>query len=867
MTARHRLCRRGSILPLVAISLIALLGLIALAIDIGLVAVARTQAQDLADAAALAGTRQLNGDSTNNNNLTAALTAASAAAGDNNILGVVPSGTQYTQGIYTYDSTAQRFNATFPGSNGGNAWSVMKVTVDTTTPTYFGRIWGINSFPAKAQATAVHRPRDIAIVLDFSGSMHFSSETAYPPNYVSIVGSLNPDPAFPQFGPWSTMASVMQNTSSGGFVDSGGESHALNNHTTSTVNGPSNINDWLYRDSSSNLQNAFVNPSQGTTAASFNSALVPVTPAPATYADQSDPTYVGDKFPRKNKAVTGTNWARTVQEFLTGSNTGVTTSTRNGAFETNSLTGGYDILNGNVFKGYSLGPAYYGKTFYVWPPDPRWTAGADPTKPSSSNARLDTSGKYICDWRKRFFTYSGSTTAMDDNSKLWSSTGAWNVASGNYGVNYAAVLAWLKAGPQTLPPNLRSGRVLYYATIPNDVDTTTGTAADKLDKLFWKNYIDYVLATSNTYPPWAGYAINPSWVLNGVNTTQTFGTAKITPKASLSGGTKPYMEYDDNPLHPRLHFWFGPLTMIAFLGGDTNLPYNWWPGTCHEAHCWHLKAGIQSALSDIEKNHPNDYAALAFFSGFSQFATPRAQLSRNYTTMQNALWFPFDMTAKTVIDLTNQNNEIRPYDSSFNDTAPGVLPNANGYTCPQQAFMVAYNEFSSASGYNGRRGAAKVVIFETDGVPNTTASGTLDTSGGAYKGKYTGLGPTAYDTQSTSLSVPCKDNARAVVRQICALDTAGGYSTTKVPARVHCIAFGQLFEASTTSAMKPAALDFLLAVQQDGNTSASTDTSIESYKIITGDYNARIDKIRQALERIMQSGIQVSLIPSGTGLP
>src|SRR5438270_13139577 len=88
MTARHRLCRRGAIVPLVAISLIALLGLIALAIDIGLVAVARTQAQDLADAAALAGARQLNGDATVNNNLAAALTQATTAASRNDILGV-----------------------------------------------------------------------------------------------------------------------------------------------------------------------------------------------------------------------------------------------------------------------------------------------------------------------------------------------------------------------------------------------------------------------------------------------------------------------------------------------------------------------------------------------------------------------------------------------------------------------------------------------------------------------------------------------------------------------------------------------------------------------------------------------------------
>src|SRR5947209_8108909 len=52
--------RRGAIIPLVAISLVALLGLVALAIDIGMVAVAKCQAQNAADSGALAGTRTLN---------------------------------------------------------------------------------------------------------------------------------------------------------------------------------------------------------------------------------------------------------------------------------------------------------------------------------------------------------------------------------------------------------------------------------------------------------------------------------------------------------------------------------------------------------------------------------------------------------------------------------------------------------------------------------------------------------------------------------------------------------------------------------------------------------------------------------------
>ena len=41
-------------------------------------------------------------------------------------------------------------------------------------------------------ATAVHRPRDIAIVLDFSGSMRYSSDTAYPSSgaYTGSLGYL-----------------------------------------------------------------------------------------------------------------------------------------------------------------------------------------------------------------------------------------------------------------------------------------------------------------------------------------------------------------------------------------------------------------------------------------------------------------------------------------------------------------------------------------------------------------------------------------------------------------------------------------------------------------------------------------------------
>src|SRR5215469_14967021 len=69
-SARAR--RRGTVLPLVALCIVALLGLVALAVDVGLMMVARNQCQNAADSAATAAARALNGDVSNNNNYAAA---------------------------------------------------------------------------------------------------------------------------------------------------------------------------------------------------------------------------------------------------------------------------------------------------------------------------------------------------------------------------------------------------------------------------------------------------------------------------------------------------------------------------------------------------------------------------------------------------------------------------------------------------------------------------------------------------------------------------------------------------------------------------------------------------------------------------
>jgi len=83
-----------------------------------------------------------------------------------------------------------------------------------------------------------------------------------------------------------------------------------------------------------------------------------------------------------------------------------------------------------------------------------------------------------------------------------------------------------------------------------------------------------------------------------------------------------------------------------------------------------------------------------------------------------------------------------------------------------------------------------------------------------------------------------------------------GLSLPNAPARVYAIGFGDIFSTSAG----PSAADFLLNVQKKGGTSAATDASIPSQQIITGPYQTRISNLRSALERICDSGVQVTLI-------
>jgi hypothetical protein len=112
-------------------------------------------------------------------------------------------------------------------------------------------------------------------------------------------------------------------------------------------------------------------------------------------------------------------------------------------------------------------------------------------------------------------------------------------------------------------------------------------------------------------------------------------------------------------------------------------------------------------------------------------------------------------------------------------------------------------------------------------------------SAGAYN-SYDNIRQPGEYPQYTSSDVPT--HLYQVVSQHCVLDTANppGYSTTLPDYN--------------------AALTLLQNIQYIGGTQSSPSTPLAPYKIITRTPTQRTDLIRQAFSKIMQDGIQVSLI-------
>ncbi|MBY0458315.1 MAG: hypothetical protein K2V38_13320, partial [Gemmataceae bacterium] len=656
--------RPGSILPMLGVCLIGLFGFVALAVDLGMLTVSRNQSQNAADVAALVGTRTLNNkDGVSFSNLPAAVSAVKTAATANPHLSANITAAQVTRieaGQYAYDPGSQTFRvATWTDvTNGGSqnpangSWTALRVTIGVTQPTYFMRLFGVTTMPSGATATAVYRPRDIAFVLDMTGSMAFSSTF----NFNSA--SMNPDPLVPTAGHYFAVQSSLVQTAN--LAQGSGEAMPRNNYTITTPGGPPVVRGFYFDPTNlgnpvtpafpltlngsggPNLLNAFHRwspPESGGNPTNYVAVTYDFTgynpfhvgteanpkgptPAPGTYGSMTDAagvTYAGDRWRRRDGRIdkTTTDWtagnnqaAYHAADLLgyTAAPAGFTSDWLNfrdmvwetygydldvvkyrsqraaaggapmdpTAFKANNGNSDANILlpTGDRFQGYSMGPGYWGKTFYIWPPDPRFSG--NPLSPDAANPAFDTSGQPICDWRRRFFfnksggnldpqadndttNTAGTTDGINEAVLNTGGSGMTLTATAGTQVNYAAILRWLKTGPQTLPPNLRAGRVLYYSSIPDDVNTATGSTQQQLDKAFWKNYIDYVLGIGSYNSSSNLYGSGDSWAASSASvTTSDLTTYKFAWEPLAAPASRPYMRYTDSPRRPRLHMWFGP---------------------------------------------------------------------------------------------------------------------------------------------------------------------------------------------------------------------------------------------------------------------------------------------------------------------
>ncbi len=176
--------RRGAVLVLAAILLTVLLGLVAFGTDIGFIVLVRTQLQAAADSAAMAGAASM-GLPRDEMVAVAQRYAAYHTAGGRpvNLLGA---DVEYG----TWDATTRRFT---PSGAMGNAIRVTARTEESTggeAALFFGRIFGHDSFAQRASAVAMANPRDIAFVVDLSGSMNDDTEPCWAtPEIDRIFGS------------------------------------------------------------------------------------------------------------------------------------------------------------------------------------------------------------------------------------------------------------------------------------------------------------------------------------------------------------------------------------------------------------------------------------------------------------------------------------------------------------------------------------------------------------------------------------------------------------------------------------------------------------------------------------------------------
>ena len=110
-----------------------------------------------------------------------------------------------------------QFEGQFPGPSNQN-WDMVQATVTANVYSNlaFSKLFSLSAPNLQAVSTAAHRARDICLILDYSGSMRFSSLLGLPIGYdnggSNSTGrsSNNLDTVYPAFGHYSAAASLIK---------------------------------------------------------------------------------------------------------------------------------------------------------------------------------------------------------------------------------------------------------------------------------------------------------------------------------------------------------------------------------------------------------------------------------------------------------------------------------------------------------------------------------------------------------------------------------------------------------------------------------------------------------------------------------
>lgn len=161
--------------------MIALMGMLALSIDVGYMMTVRTELQRATDAAALAGAGVLieGPDAAQLESLDFLLrnpVGSRHVRGDENRPAIITAWLQEHPGDFEFDAGHwDPDTRTFTVSS--DLPSTIRVrTAYRNAPLFFARVFGLEDFDVRAESIARYQPRDIALVLDFSASMNDDSE-------------------------------------------------------------------------------------------------------------------------------------------------------------------------------------------------------------------------------------------------------------------------------------------------------------------------------------------------------------------------------------------------------------------------------------------------------------------------------------------------------------------------------------------------------------------------------------------------------------------------------------------------------------------------------------------------------------------